>query len=202
MSSTLRDLSPELVEHLIDLYFEWEQPWYQVVDEALFRDSRQSNGRYFSPLLLYCILAVASRYSDRPEVRSDPQDPNTAGIIFLEHAEALLHFDLKWPSVTTIQSLAIMAVLYVAIGSDAAGWLHHGMAIRMMLDKGLNMDSTIVIGSSGLPLEEIRLRRHIYWTLYCSDKLWASYTGRVCTMLVRIAFAIYVPFPTLTGMFL
>ncbi|KAL1614293.1 hypothetical protein SLS54_009860 [Diplodia seriata] len=113
MSSTLRDLSPELVEHLIDLYFEWEEPWYQVVDEALFRDSRQSNGRHFSPLLLYCILAVASRYSDRPEVRSDPQDPNTAGIIFLEHAEALLHFDLKWPSVTTIQSLAIMAVLYV-----------------------------------------------------------------------------------------
>lgn len=71
-----------------------------------------------------------------------------------------------------------------AIGSDASGWLHHGMAIRLMLDMGLNMDSTVVIGSSRLTPEEIRLRRQIYWTLYCSDKLWASYTGRVCTMLV------------------
>lgn len=112
-SNTLRDFSPELVDDLIDVYFEWEQPWFQVVDEALFRDSKQGNGRYFSPLLLYCILAIASRWSDRPEVRSDLKDANTAGLVFLEHAETLLHFDLKWPSITTIQSLAIMAIVYV-----------------------------------------------------------------------------------------
>lgn len=99
--------------HLIDLYFKWEQPWCQVVDESLFRQSKQTNGRYFSPLLLNCILAIASRYCDRPEVRSDPDDPNTAGRIFLDTAEVLLHFDLKWPSITTIQSLEIMAILYV-----------------------------------------------------------------------------------------
>lgn len=111
-TEALQNLSPDLVEHLIDLYFEWEQPWYQIVDEKLFRDSWRHNGRYFSPVLLCCIIAVASRYSDRPEVRSDPQDPNTAGLVFLEHAEALLHFDLKWPSITTVQSLAIMAIIY------------------------------------------------------------------------------------------
>ncbi|ETS82435.1 hypothetical protein PFICI_04311 [Pestalotiopsis fici W106-1] len=113
-AEALRDLSPELVEHLIDLYFEWEQPWFQVVDEELFRASRMQNGRYYSPVLLCCIIAVASRYSDRLEVRSDPQDANTAGLAFIEHAEALIHFDLKWPSITTVQSLAIMAIFYVA----------------------------------------------------------------------------------------
>ncbi|KAF7558177.1 hypothetical protein G7Z17_g71 [Cylindrodendrum hubeiense] len=106
-------VSEELMNHLIDLYFRWEQPWLQVVDEGLFRLSKQTNGRYFSPLLLNCIMAVGSRYCDEPEVRSDPDDPNTAGRIFLETAEVLLHFDLKWPSITTIQSLSLLAVQYV-----------------------------------------------------------------------------------------
>ncbi|KAL6407211.1 Zn(2)-Cys(6) zinc finger domain protein [Ilyonectria robusta] len=177
------DISEELMTHLIDLYFKWEQPWCQVVDESLFRQSKQTNGRYFSPLLLNCILAIASRYCDRPEVRSDPDDPNTAGRIFLDTAEVLLHFDLKWPSITTIQSLEIMAIHYVAIGSDAAGWLHHGMATRLALDMGLNLDSSVLAGSSRIHPQDVNLRRQIYWTLYCTDKLWASYTGRVCTML-------------------
>ncbi|KPM38344.1 hypothetical protein AK830_g8230 [Neonectria ditissima] len=178
-----KSLPDEVVEHLIDLYFEWEQPWCQMVNEQLFRQSRQTGGRFFSPLLLNCILAMGSRYSDNVEVRTDPDDPNTAGRMFLETAEVLLHFDLKWPSITTIQSLGVMAVLYVAVGSDAAGWLHHGMAIRLVLDMGLNLDSTFLGGSTRLSTEEIGLRRQIYWTLYCTDKLWASYMGRVCTML-------------------
>ncbi|KAL2675671.1 hypothetical protein Neosp_011861 [[Neocosmospora] mangrovei] len=76
-----------------------------------------------------------------------------------------------------------MAIMYVAIGSDASGWLHHGMAIRLVLDMGLNLDASSAPGSSSLTAEDIQLRHQIYWSLYCSDKLWATYTGRVCTML-------------------
>ncbi|KAJ3548888.1 hypothetical protein NM208_g790 [Fusarium decemcellulare] len=175
--------SVELQEHLIDVYFEWEQPWLQVVDEALFRDSRRNNGRYYSALLLDCMLALASRYSERTEARSDPRDPNTAGMIFIKAAESRLQSELTWPRITTVQSLAIMAIFYVAVGSDAAGWLHHGMAIRLILDMGLNIDPTTETGLSRLLDVELQLRRQIYWSLYCSDKLWASYTGRICTML-------------------
>lgn len=105
-------VNEELEAHLLEQYFIWEQPWLQVVDEALFRESRENNGRYFTPLLLNCILASGSRFSDRVEVRSDPNDPNTAGRIFLEAAEVLLHFDLKRPSITTIQSLAVLGTVY------------------------------------------------------------------------------------------
>ncbi|QKX63402.1 uncharacterized protein TRUGW13939_10572 [Talaromyces rugulosus] len=104
----------ELESHLLDLYFTWEQPWFQVVDEALFYKSKNNYGRFYSPLLLNCILAIASRYSDRIEVRSDPTDANTAGCIFLETAEVLLHVDLKSPTITTLQSLAILGVTYWA----------------------------------------------------------------------------------------
>ncbi|CAI7640510.1 unnamed protein product [Penicillium crustosum] len=172
-----------LQSHLIDLYFEWEQPWLQVVNEKLFRDSMRSGGRYFSPLLLNCILALGSRYCDRIEVRSDPNDSNTAGKIFLERAERLIQNDLRWPKITTIQSLAIMGMAYIAMGSDAAGWLHQGMANRLALDMGFNMDPSVLSGTVSLPPMEIELRRQIYWALYCHDKLSASYTGRVCTLL-------------------
>ncbi|KAJ5646002.1 hypothetical protein N7490_002374 [Penicillium lividum] len=138
------EIPQELQNHLVSLYFEWEQPWFQLVDENLFRHSWQTKGRYFSPLLLNCILALGSRHSDRPEVRSCQDDPNTAGQLFLEAAEVLLQFDLKCPTTTTIQSLAMMAVLYVATGSDPKGWLRHGMAIRLALDMGFNLDSSML----------------------------------------------------------
>lgn len=106
-------MSEELQSHLIDLYFEWEGPWLQVVNEKLFRESMANCGRYFSPLLLSSILALGSRYCDRVEVRSDPNDPNTAGKMFIEQAERLVQNDLRWPKITTIQSLAIMGMVYI-----------------------------------------------------------------------------------------
>jgi hypothetical protein len=47
---------------------------------------------------------------------------------------------------------------------------------------GLNFDGTFGLGS--MSTEEVGLRRQIYWALYCTDKLHATYSGRVCTMLV------------------
>lgn len=102
----------DLEAHLLELYFTWEGPWLHIVDEALFRESRETNGRFFSPLLLNCILACACRYSDRPEVRSNPDDPNTAGDRFREAAEALLPREVKVPNITTIQSLAVLSMSY------------------------------------------------------------------------------------------
>ncbi|KAJ5765847.1 hypothetical protein N7520_005406 [Penicillium odoratum] len=176
-------ISKELQAHLINLYFDWDQPWLQVVNEQLFRESLASGGRYYSPLLLNCILAVGSRYCDRIEVRTDPNDPNTAGKMFIRAAERLIQNDLRWPKITTIQSLSIMGLYYIATGSDAAGWLQQGMANRLAIDMGLNMDPVVLTGTVSLPAIEIELRRQIYWALYCHDKLSACYTGRVCTLL-------------------
>lgn len=106
-------ISEELQAHLINLYFDWDQPWLQVVNEQLFRESLACGGRYCSTLLLNCILAVGSRYCDRIETRSDPNDPNSAGKPFLRTAEKLIQNDLRWPKITTIQSLTIMGIFYI-----------------------------------------------------------------------------------------
>lgn len=115
LASTAYDafVPTELETHLIDLYFAWEQPWYQIVDEDLFRDSMANRGRYFTPLLLYSILAMGSRYSDRIETRTDANDPNTAGRFFLEQAKTLLHREMERPSLTTIQALGLIGMFYI-----------------------------------------------------------------------------------------
>ncbi|RSM08779.1 hypothetical protein CEP52_004453 [Fusarium oligoseptatum] len=169
--------------HLLDLYFIWDNPWFPFVDEALFRDSKRSKGRYYSPLLLHCILACGSRYSDRTEARSNPEDANTAGHPFLDTIETLLHDELKRPNITTIQSLAVLSIVYFGSGQDAAGWLYSGMANRLVVDMGLHLDPDSLASSVRMTVEEAELRRQLYWALYCVDKTSAGYTGRVCAML-------------------
>ncbi|KAM0275984.1 hypothetical protein ACHAQH_007202 [Verticillium albo-atrum] len=175
--------SDELQSHLVDLYFTWDNPWHQVLDERRFRQDMKRNGKCFSPLLLNSVLAMGSRYSDRVDVRSDPADGNTAGKPYLNVAEKLLQHELQHPRITTIQSLTILGVLYVAMGKDACGYLHQGMANRLALDMGLNIDPITLTGSGSMSNEEAQLRRQLYWALYCLDKQTAINTGRVCTML-------------------
>ncbi|RSL38251.1 hypothetical protein CEP53_015034 [Fusarium sp. AF-6] len=175
-------VNEELETHLLDLYFIWDNPWFPFVDEALFRDSKRSKGRYYSPLLLHCILACGSRYSDRTEARSDPEDANTAGRPFLDTIETLLHDELKRPNITTIQSLSVLSIVYFGSGQDAAGWLYSGMANRLVVDMGLHLDPDSLASSVRMTVEEAELRRQLYWALYCVDKTSAGYTGRVCAI--------------------
>jgi hypothetical protein len=107
------EVPKDVQDHLINLYFKWEQPWFAVVDEQLFRESMNSGGRYWTPLLHNCILALGSRYSDRIDIRLDPDDPNTAGKVFLEEAKTQLHREMERPSLTTIQALGIIGMVYV-----------------------------------------------------------------------------------------
>ena len=106
-------LPKSVQDHLIDLYFTWENPWFAVVDEELFRQSMKDCGKYWSPLLHVCVLAVGSRFSDLTDVRSDPGDQNTAGKVFFEHAKRLFYDEIERPSLTTIQALAILGTFHI-----------------------------------------------------------------------------------------
>lgn len=107
------NISAELKSELVALYFTWQNPWLLVVDENLYRESLRTGGRYWSPLLENCILALGSRFTDSTDVCSDPEDTNSAGQVFFERAEVYLSYELKYPSITTIQSLFLLSMLSV-----------------------------------------------------------------------------------------
>lgn len=60
------------------------------------------------------------------------------------------------------------------------------MAKQLALDLGINLDTKKLTGSSMISDEEVELRRLLYWSICCDDKLAAAYTGRVCTLLVGL----------------
>lgn len=124
----LINVSPELQEHLLDLYWKWQNPWNYIVHKGAFLKSLrgQDDGRYCSPLLLSAIFAISARYSDRVELRSVTNDPNTAGNAFCEQAKILLLYESETPSVTTIQAAAILALRIMSDGKEALGWLYCG----------------------------------------------------------------------------
>lgn len=106
-------ISDNLKAELMELYFKWQNPWLLVVDEDLYRKSLKTRGRYWSPLLENCIIALGSRFTDSTEVRAEPDDTNSAGQFFFDRAEAYLSYELKYPSITTIQSLFLLSQLSV-----------------------------------------------------------------------------------------
>lgn len=119
--------SDELQSHLVDLYFAWDNPWHNILNEGRFRYAMKHNTKCFSLLLLNSVLAMGSRYSDRIDVRSDPADGNTAGQPYLEVAEKLIQKELHHPRMATVQSLAIMGVLY-AVGCSHKHCAEHSFS--------------------------------------------------------------------------
>lgn len=123
------NITDELQNHLLDLYWRWQNPWNYVIHKSAFLRSfrGEDNGKSCSPLLLCSIFAIAARYSDRPELRSVPDDPNTAGDAFCEQAKILMLYEAEAPTITTVQAACLLALRIMSDGKEALGWLYAGM---------------------------------------------------------------------------
>ncbi|CAK7231443.1 hypothetical protein SCUCBS95973_007918 [Sporothrix curviconia] len=134
-------------------------------------------GPYFSRLLLNAIFFGASKFSNRPEVRRDPNDVRTAGWLFRERVRQLLGSALDRSDITTIQALLVMTSSLFALGDErSAAWLYAGTAFRMIIDLGMHVDG--LGGTSGLSEEDVEIRRRVFWGAFVVDKIQSLYQGR------------------------
>ncbi|RDW65071.1 hypothetical protein BP6252_10722 [Coleophoma cylindrospora] len=170
----------ELRDHLLALYWTWQNPWQYLVHEQFFRrDLQEMNpSGYVTPLLLYSVLALASRYSDRIEVRSDKEDPNSAGEIFAEHAKLLLQTEIHHPVTSTVVAALLLGLREMAVNKEASGWTYTGVAIRIAYNLGLHLNCDMWIKSHQLSEEEAEIRRIAWWACYLIDKLFSLGLGR------------------------
>lgn len=122
-------ISDDLQDHLLELYWRWQNPWNYVIHKSAFLKSfrGEDDGKYCSPLLLCSIFAMAARYSDRQELWSRPDDPSTAGDALCEYAKVLLLYESEAPTITTVQAACILALRIMSGGKEALGWLYSGM---------------------------------------------------------------------------
>ncbi|KAJ5666950.1 Transcription factor [Penicillium macrosclerotiorum] len=117
--------SNDLVSNLISLYFTWDHPCSQFLDQHVFLDHMKRGNlksEFCSPFLVNSMLAMASAYSDSPDVLSDPDDAFSRGQKFLQEAERLWKTQDGDLTLTNIQALLMMSCVIENGGDSDVNW--------------------------------------------------------------------------------
>jgi hypothetical protein len=171
---------PELVRHLINMYFCWHYSFFTTLSKSLFMKEfslgkpplgSHRKPTYCTPLLVNAMLALGCHFTSWPTARAVRDDSATAGDHFFKEAKRLiLEGDLhEVPALTTVQALALMSVREAGCGREAKGWVYSGMSFRMVCDLGLNLGMGRGGGSEMGEVEE-DARRITFWGCFLFDK--------------------------------
>ncbi|GKT64042.1 fungal specific transcription factor [Colletotrichum tofieldiae] len=173
-----------IVTYLLDLFWQWQSSHLLVIDRTLFLRHRQiwdgSDGHgdrdFYSPCLLYALLALASMISlDKGVTRYSASPEGIAGEAFAKRARALLDLELDHPKITTVQAALILGCRYGSMKDNSLGWMYSGIAFRMASKLGLHLDSTKAVASGQMTPEMAELRRRVFWGCHIEDN---AYCGR------------------------
>jgi hypothetical protein len=190
--SNLVDLDgcdPELARHLLDLHFNRQHYAYLIsYRPAIIESLANGGGPWVNKLLLNSIYYSSTLYSDRPYLRSDPDDLNSIGARFYQRFRQLLSDEIDKPSIPTAAALLLTSATLVSHGRSSAGWSLSGMAYRMIIDMGChlmlgpdyqNMSSQDHDQLLRRDLEQ-EMRKRLYWGAFITDATQALYLGRPC----------------------
>ncbi|KAF5661190.1 Nit-4-like protein [Fusarium heterosporum] len=174
--STIASEPSELALHLLNLHWARQHHTFLLTYRPAVMRDLQCSGQYCSTFMLNAIFACCSKFSPRLDVRSDPNDPSSAGHRFFLRCDELLIKDslLIRPHITTIVGLVLLGSTYNARGETSKGWLYTGYALRMVYDLGLHLDPKTTTESP----EDIEIKRRVFWGAFVCDKLQSLYMGR------------------------
>ncbi|OJJ46666.1 hypothetical protein ASPZODRAFT_152115 [Penicilliopsis zonata CBS 506.65] len=129
-----------LVSHLVSLYFTWDHPCSQLIDQKLFLEhmvSRNTDSEFCTPFLVNSLLSVASAYSDLPEVLAVTHGVNSCGQHFYDEAEKLWKAEEGRATLVNIQGILLLGCFLEAQGKPEAGWLMIRQAVQLAQDFGI-----------------------------------------------------------------
>ncbi|KAK3369129.1 fungal-specific transcription factor domain-containing protein [Lasiosphaeria ovina] len=181
---------PQLVIHLINMYFNWHYPYFTTLSKSLFyrdffngKPSGHPRGTvYCSSLLVNAMLALGCHFTSVAGAFAVDGDSRSKGDHFFAEAKKLIieHDEYEKPRLTTVQALALMSVREAGCGREAKGWVYSGMSFRMAQDIGLNLDmGAISRDKDSLNEQEVDARRITFWGCFLFDKCWSNYLGRL-----------------------
>jgi hypothetical protein len=171
----------ELIRHLFGLYFAWSHPFYLLFSqEIFFLGLNDKKLKYCTPLLVNAILALACNWSDRLDVRADPNDLGTVGDLFFAEAKRLLAVEER-SCLTTVQALGLMSLREAMMNHDSSGWRYAGQMMSMAIELGLHMSYRVQPGFNATPTE-IEARRVTFWGCFHVETAWAICIGRISAL--------------------
>jgi hypothetical protein len=74
--------------------------------------------------------------------------------------------------------LLLLGSTLVSTGQTSTGWLYSGMALRMVYDLGLHLDCRDSLERGQITVEDMEIRRRVFWGAFICDKLQSLYLGR------------------------
>ncbi|KAL3460983.1 fungal-specific transcription factor [Aspergillus heterothallicus] len=172
-----------LEDHLLELFFTWQNPSTYVVDKEMYMTARTKwrdefdDTPFYSEVLTNAMCAIGSAF----EARYHPTFitfPKSLSEFFADRAKALLEIELDSPCVATVQALVILSCHEGASNRDARGWLYSGMSMRLAFDLGLHLDMTPYVERGDMSAFEADVRRIAFWGSYAADHFWGFYLGR------------------------
>ncbi|CAG8527283.1 13106_t:CDS:2 [Acaulospora colombiana] len=171
----------DTVEHLLSLYWINIHPYIPVLNKSTFLRKFEDSHDPPSPLLLNAMFAIASEFSDRPSIRSDPETRENGGWIFFDRARGLIDTFMDAPRMSTIAALILMSI-YQQHNTRRSGisagyfrrWMYIGIAIRMALELDLNRD----IDDPNMDRSHKELRKRLWWSLFMVDVLVSCGIGK------------------------
>jgi len=149
-------------------------------EEVFFHGLRGKKLKYCTPLLVNAVLAAACHFSDRPEARSDPNDPSTVGNHFFAEAKRLLHEDDR-SCLTTVQALGVMSIRLAMNNQDSSGWQYAGQMMSMAVQLGLHT-SHAAQPNGKVTASEIEARRVTFWGCFVLQTAWSICVGRISAL--------------------
>ena len=183
---------PDLVLHLMNMYFTWHYTYFTTMSKTLFyRDfslgrpppNTKRKTHYCTSLLVNAILALGCHFTSHSGARENQEDSATAGDHFFREAKRLImeNDEHEKPRLTTVQALALMSVREAGCGREAKGWVYSGMSFRMACDMGLNLNTGQLTMNKHVNGDEAEedVRRITFWGCFLFDKCWSNYLGRL-----------------------
>ncbi|KAL4971596.1 fungal-specific transcription factor domain-containing protein [Aspergillus desertorum] len=175
--ASIRGIPAALVLHLLDLHWSRQHHTFLLTYRPTFMRELEHGGPYCSDLLLYTVLACASKFSEKP-------DQETGQRFFARCDELLLHGGLlAQSSISTVVALVMLGSTFIARGMTSKGWLYTGYAMRMIYDLDLHTETSIEISWDNI--EQIEIRRRVFWGAFVCEKLQSLYLGRPPTIRLQ-----------------
>ncbi|KAF5638079.1 nitrogen assimilation transcription factor nirA [Fusarium sp. NRRL 52700] len=104
------------------------------------------------------------------ELRTDPDDANTAGEAFAAHAKTMLHYQCEAPTTSTVQATALLGLYWATTDNEGLGFMYIGMATRMAMNLGLHCDCSPYTSKGLVSDDDVEASNVTFSGVYVLDK--------------------------------
>ncbi|CBF74045.1 hypothetical protein AN8177.2 [Aspergillus nidulans FGSC A4] len=184
-------VDPESATHFTELYFTYvnDRLYYLFPRRRFLLWLKSCHTKSLADnMLLYCIMALGSVFSDRPGKITAMRRYSRIATYALEHSQHSLSLQLA-------QSRIIISLWYYAIGALVKSWDAAGAAVRTVCGLRYNVEMGGVIVEQSQPCEYglhpqalIECRRRTFWIAFLTDRLSCFYAPSTTFISSQTAF--------------